>query len=136
MNNGSLDFERAMEKRRTSALITSLDKLSKHQKMHAGDWITFNIFSESYAPLQNEGHILTAASIWILDRLSELPDGRSRCSVRTSGDISANDICAVHGGGGHYHAAVCELNEPPIDARDIMEKTCVKFLKESGDSNE
>ena len=66
----------------------------------------------------------------------ELPDGRSRCSVRTSGDISANDICAVHGGGGHYHAAVCELNEPPIDARDIMEKTCVKFLKESGDSNE
>lgn len=72
LNNGSLDFERAMEKRRTSALITSLDKLSKHQKMHAGDWITFNIFSESYAPLQNEGHILTAASIWILDRLSEL----------------------------------------------------------------
>ena len=72
LNNGSLDLERAMEKRRTSALITSLDKLSKHQKMHAGDWITFNIFSESYAPLQNEGHILTAASIWILDRLSEL----------------------------------------------------------------
>lgn len=66
----------------------------------------------------------------------ELPDGRSRCSVRTSGDISANDICAVHGGGGHYHAAVCELNDSPIDARDIMEKTCFKFLKESGDSNE
>ena len=58
LNNGSLDLERAMEKRRTSALITSLDKLSKHQKMHAGDWITFNIFSESYAPLQNEGHII------------------------------------------------------------------------------
>ena len=29
----------------------------------------------------------------------ELPDGRSRCSTRTNGNISANDICAVHGGG-------------------------------------
>ena len=35
----------------------------------------------------------------------ELPDGRSRCSTRTSGNISANDICAEHGGGGHFHAA-------------------------------
>lgn len=36
----------------------------------------------------------------------ELPDGRSRWSTRTSGNISANDICAEHGGGGHFHAAV------------------------------
>ena len=42
----------------------------------------------------------------------ELPDGRSRCSTRTSGSISANGICAEHGGGGHFHAAVCELDEP------------------------
>lgn len=58
----------------------------------------------------------------------ELPDGRSRCSTRTNGNISANDICAVHGGGGHYHAAVCELDVPPIKARMIMEETCQKFL--------
>lgn len=64
----------------------------------------------------------------------ELPDGRSRCSTRTSGDISANDICAEHGGGGHYHAAVCELDEPPEEARVIMEYTSRKFLAESGDT--
>ncbi|MDE6779946.1 MAG: DHH family phosphoesterase, partial [Ruminococcus sp.] len=42
----------------------------------------------------------------------ELPDGRSRCSTRTGANISADEICAVHGGGGHFHAAVCELNMP------------------------
>lgn len=58
----------------------------------------------------------------------ELPDGRSRCSTRTSGNISANDICTEHGGGGHFHAAVCELDEPPEEARAIMEETCKRFL--------
>lgn len=61
----------------------------------------------------------------------ELPDGRSRCSTRTSGGISANDICAEHGGGGHFHAAVCELDESPEGARAIMEETCMKYLTES-----
>ena len=59
----------------------------------------------------------------------ELPDGRSRCSTRTCGDVPANDICAVHGGGGHFHAAVCELDEPPEIARTIMEETCKRFLQ-------
>lgn len=63
----------------------------------------------------------------------ELPDGRSRCSTRTSGRISANDICVEHGGGGHFHAAVCELDEPPEAARAIMEETCSKYLTESCD---
>lgn len=63
----------------------------------------------------------------------ELPDGRSRCSTRTSGSISANDICAEHGGGGHFRAAVCELYEPPEVARVIMEETCRKYLTESSD---
>lgn len=65
----------------------------------------------------------------------ELPDGRSRCSVRTSGDISANDICAVHGGGGHYHAAVCELDCRPEAARAVMEETCKGFLKSDIEGN-
>ncbi len=64
----------------------------------------------------------------------ELPDGRSRCSTRTKGNISPNAICAVHGGGSHYHAVVCELNEPPEKARIIMEETCIKFLSESGET--
>lgn len=59
----------------------------------------------------------------------ELPDGRSRCSTRTSGSISANDICVEHGGGGHFHAAVCELDEPPEEARTIIEETCGKYLR-------
>lgn len=58
----------------------------------------------------------------------ELPDGRSRCSARTCGSIPANELCAVHGGGGHFHAAVCELDEPPELARSIMEETCKQFL--------
>lgn len=58
----------------------------------------------------------------------ELPDGRSRCSTRTSGSISANDICAEHGGGGHFHAAVCELDEPPEKAIVIMKETCKRLL--------
>lgn len=60
--------------------------------------------------------------------IRELPDGRSRCSTRTNGNISSNDICAAHGGGGHYHAAVCELDVPPIEARRIIEEICRKFL--------
>ena len=67
-----LDLDHAMEKRRIKALINSLNGLDEHRRKFAGDWTTLNIFSESYAPLQNEGHILTAASIWILDKLTEL----------------------------------------------------------------
>lgn len=65
----------------------------------------------------------------------ELSDGRCRCSMRTSGNISANDICAEHGGGGHFHAAVCELDVPPEEARAIIEETCRKYLTESGDKD-
>lgn len=72
ITSGLLDLEPAMEKRRTAALLSSLEKLNEHDRQLAGDWITLNIFSESYAPVQYDGHILTASSIWILDRLSEL----------------------------------------------------------------
>lgn len=72
ITSGLLDLEPAIEKRRTAALLSSLEKLNEHDRQLAGDWITLNIFSESYAPVQYDGHILTAASIWILDRLSEL----------------------------------------------------------------
>ena len=58
----------------------------------------------------------------------ELPSGNTRCSVRTNGDIAANEICALHGGGGHLHAASCELSTNPDNARVIIEETCKKFL--------
>ena len=60
----------------------------------------------------------------------ELPDGRSRCSTRTSGSLYANEICALHGGGGHSHAACCDLDAPPLEARAIMEETCRRYLME------
>lgn len=58
----------------------------------------------------------------------ELPDGWSRCSTRTSGNIPANLICAAHGGGGHFNAACCNLECSPEKAREIMERTAREFL--------
>lgn len=71
ISGGLLDLTPAMEKHRTSALMSSLENLSEERQKYADDWITLNIFSESYAPVQYDGHILTAAAIWILDRLTE-----------------------------------------------------------------
>ena len=60
--------------------------------------------------------------------LRELPDGRTRCSIHTKGDISAHEICQRFGGGGHYHAAGCEMDEKPEQAREIVEKICREYL--------
>lgn len=61
--------------------------------------------------------------------IRELPDKRTRCSIRTNGNIFANQICALYGGGGHSHAASCELDANTYEARKIMEDTCKKFLE-------
>lgn len=58
----------------------------------------------------------------------ELPDGRSRCSVRTGEGVDASEICRQLGGGGHTHAACCELDDSPERARKIMEEHCKKFI--------
>lgn len=60
--------------------------------------------------------------------IREMPGGVTRCSMRTSEEILANEICAVHGGGGHNHAACCDLKMDPLSARKVMEETCLKFL--------
>ena len=60
--------------------------------------------------------------------LRELPDGRTRCSVHTKGDISAHEICQRFGGGGHFHAAGCELDTAPEQSREIVEKVCREYL--------
>lgn len=67
-------------------------------------------------------------SVIIGTTIRELPDGRSRCSMRTKGNLLANEICAIHGGGGHRHAACCELDLPPLKARRIIESTCSRLL--------
>jgi nanoRNase/pAp phosphatase (c-di-AMP/oligoRNAs hydrolase) len=61
--------------------------------------------------------------------IREMADGRMRCSTRTSGRISANELCAVHGGGGHFHASACELAVDAQTAREIMERTAREFLE-------
>lgn len=61
--------------------------------------------------------------------IRELPDGRMRCSMRSNGEISSNDICRIHGGGGHFHAACCELDMSASEAREVMEKTCREYLE-------
>lgn len=61
--------------------------------------------------------------------IRELPDGRIRCSVRTSGDLSADEFCKIHGGGGHFHAACCELKCDVITTRCIMEDLARAFLE-------
>ena len=61
--------------------------------------------------------------------IRELPDGNTRCSMRTSGSISANEICQFFGGGGHYHAAACILEMSVYEARIIMEQVCESFLR-------
>ena len=61
--------------------------------------------------------------------IRELPDGNTRCSMRTSGNISANEICQFFGGGGHYHAAACILEMTVYEARIIMERVCESFLR-------
>lgn len=60
----------------------------------------------------------------------ELPDGRSRCSVRTAEGVDASEICKTFGGGGHTNAACCELDEAPAEARRRMEELCGRFLPE------
>lgn len=70
--------------------------------------------------------------IYIGVTIRELPNGKMRCSVRTNNsDILANKICGVYGGGGHDHAACCEIDASPFEAREIIEKTCKEFLMKS-----
>ena len=42
--------------------------------------------------------------------IRELPDGNTRCSMRTSGSISANEIC-------HFLAAVDIIMQPPVSLK-------------------
>lgn len=63
--------------------------------------------------------------------IRELPDGRMRCSMRSNGNLSVNDICKIHGGGGHFHAACCELDMSAAEARDVIERTCREYLEEA-----
>ncbi len=50
----------------------------------------------------------------------ELPDGRSKASVRTNDQVNASAICARFGGGGHAMAAGCNANMGPYELADAL----------------
>ena len=67
----SLDLDKSMEKRRIQAIMNALEKLPEERKPYVSDFILLNIFQPNYSILDEDHHFMTAAAIWILDRISE-----------------------------------------------------------------
>jgi phosphoesterase RecJ-like protein len=61
--------------------------------------------------------------------LVELPDGRIRCSLRSTGGIDASEIAAKFGGGGHVMAAGTFLPGPIEEAKKIILKEVTEKIK-------
>ena len=59
----------------------------------------------------------------------ELADGRSKASLRTTGEVNASDVCAVFGGGGHPMAAGCTLEADTVTAGEMIAAEIGKCLK-------
>ncbi|NLT40912.1 MAG: phosphoesterase RecJ domain-containing protein [Clostridiales bacterium] len=55
--------------------------------------------------------------------IREQPDGSSKVSVRTveeKDSVSAAEVCAVFGGGGHLRAGGCNIDAPPGEAAKMV----------------
>ena len=52
--------------------------------------------------------------------IRELPDGKSKCSLRSTPRVDSSAICAVYGGGGHHMAAGVTLDCPPREAEQLL----------------
>ena len=52
--------------------------------------------------------------------IRELPDGRSKCSVRSTPEVDSSAVCAVFGGGGHAMAAGATLDCDPKTAEQKL----------------
>lgn len=68
----ALEFEKPMEERRIKAVLNSIDKIKNEHQMCIDDWVMTNIQSNSYNMYDQITHFLLAASIWILDCLSDV----------------------------------------------------------------
>jgi nanoRNase/pAp phosphatase (c-di-AMP/oligoRNAs hydrolase) len=64
--------------------------------------------------------------------IKEFPDGRMRCSMRSNGEIFSNDICRIHGGGGHFDAACCEFNISMAEERGMKQSYREYFENKDG----
>ncbi len=62
--------------------------------------------------------------------IKEKKDGSYKVSVRTNDPVSAADICAVFGGGGHRLAAGCELTGRQTEVVSLVLKAVSEALEE------
>lgn len=61
--------------------------------------------------------------------IREMPDGRSKASVRTDETVNASEICAVFGGGGHAMAAGCTAEMGPFELAERLVDITKGYLK-------
>jgi len=52
--------------------------------------------------------------------IREQDDGTSKVSLRTTKEVSATEICAVFGGGGHAMASGCTIQASPEKAKELL----------------
>ena len=67
---------------------------------------------------------MIVASCEVTALLTELSDGRIRCSLRSKLHLDVNKICRQFGGGGHAKAAGCRF-DPPIEQAQSLLTTAI-----------
>ena len=73
-------------------------------------------------------YLLSVGSVRIAVLMVELPDGRTKVSFRSRGDIYVNEIAQRYGGGGHKNAAGCQLQYAPDKAVRVVMDDVRHFL--------
>ncbi|ASQ90599.1 phosphoesterase [Prosthecochloris sp. GSB1] len=73
-------------------------------------------------------YLLSVKSVRIAVLMVELPDGRTKVSFRSRGDVYVNEIAKQYGGGGHKNAAGCLLQYAPEKAVRVVMDAVRHFL--------
>ena len=66
--------------------------------------------------------------------IRELPDGRSKVSLRSGASVDSNEICARFGGGGHASAAGFATSRSPSEVRERLIPVIGEFLGYDGNN--
>lgn len=75
-------------------------------------------------------YLLSVRSVRIAVLMVELPDGRTKVSFRSRGDVYVNEIAKQYGGGGHKNAAGCLLQYAPEKAVRVVLDSVRHFLND------
>lgn len=103
------------------ALLNTLEFESGDRIAH---WCLREETKEEYALVDDDtegmiDHIRSIAGVVVAVFFEELAGGKIRVSVRSQDpEVSAQEICAVFGGGGHHLAAGIRMAGPLAEARD------------------